>query len=311
MTDEVEERSEDDEASQGCSGFVRSQSDAVVCFEARKEILHFMAMPVDAPVKGCGLIVEFKEALAGNGAAGGPMLAQCLAEAQAVEPLVSHKMNVAKGGEHLARRSLIMQVARGQDEGAEVASFIHGSQQLGRQASARKPDGLCLAGLFAALQPVLVELDVAAIDMPQRAFGLLRQPRQQGIPETAEAPPAELRVDRAPRAELGWHLTPWRACAQDEIESFQMRGNHFGPSPASRGPFFKHYRMNEEALSRRASSRLRVVLLNMAPSQRAPFPSLSKLALFAKTPLSLERTSLRAVKATSLDVGSAGLMDGV
>jgi hypothetical protein len=42
-----------------------------------------------------------------------------------------------------------------------------------------------------------------------------------------------------------------------------MLGNHFGSSPASRGPFFEHYRMNEEALSRRASSRLRVALLNM------------------------------------------------
>jgi hypothetical protein len=51
-------------------------------------------------------------------------------------------------------------------------------------------------------------------------------------------------------------------------------------------PGFDDYRMNEEALSRRASSRLRVVLLNMAPSQRTSCPRLSKDALFAKTPLS-------------------------
>jgi hypothetical protein len=58
-----------------------------VRFEARKEILHFMAMPVDAPVNGGGVIVEFEEALAWYGAAGGTMLAQCLAEAQAVKAL--------------------------------------------------------------------------------------------------------------------------------------------------------------------------------------------------------------------------------
>lgn len=203
MEDEVEESSEDNKASKRCGGFVRSQSNAFMCFEALEEVFNFMAMPVDAAVERRGLIVEFEEALAGNGAAGGPMLAQCPAETQAVEPLVSYKMNVAEGVEHLPRRGLIMQVAGGQYEGAEVASFIHRSQQLGRHASAGEPDGFCCAGLFAALQPVLVELEVAAIDMPQRAFGLLRQPRQQGIPESAAAPPAELRIDRAPRAELG------------------------------------------------------------------------------------------------------------
>jgi hypothetical protein len=47
-----------------------------------------------------------------------------------------------------------------------------------------------------------------------------------------------------------------------------MQRHHLGSAPTSPGPGFDDYRMNEEALSRRASSRLRVVLLNMAPSQR-------------------------------------------
>jgi len=63
---------------------------------------------------------------------------------------------------------------------------------------------------------MLMELDVAAVDMPQSAFGLLSEPGQQCIPEAAEAPPAELRVDRAPKPKFGWQFTPRRACAQDE-----------------------------------------------------------------------------------------------
>ena len=132
---------------------------------------------------------------------------------------------------------------------------------------------------------MLVELDVAAVDMPQSAFGLLSEPGEQCIPEAAEAPPAELRVDRAPKPEFGWQFTPRRACAQDEKEGFEMRGHHFGSAPAPPGPGFDDYRMNEEALSRRASSILRVVWLNMAPSQRTSSSRLSKAALFAKTPL--------------------------
>jgi hypothetical protein len=58
--------------------------------------------------------------------------------------------------------------------------------------------------ILAALQTVLVELDVAAVDMSQSAFGLLSEPGEQCIPEAAEAPPAELRVDRAPKPEFGW-----------------------------------------------------------------------------------------------------------
>ena len=92
---------------------------------------------------------------------------------------------------------------------------------------------------------MLVELDVAAADMPQSAFGLLSEPGEQCISEAAEAPPAELRVDRAAKPEFGWQFTPRRACAQDEKEGFVMRRHHFGSSPASPGPGFDDYRMYE------------------------------------------------------------------
>jgi hypothetical protein len=45
-------------------------------------------------------------------------------------------------------------------------------------------------------------------------------------------------------------------------KSFEMRSHYFGSSPASPGPGFDDCRMNEEALSGRASSRLWVAWLN-------------------------------------------------
>lgn len=251
-------------------------------FEALKEIFNLMTMPVDSVVEGRGLVVELGEAFAGNGAPGGSMLGQGLAKGQAVEALVAHEMNVSEGFEHLARCGLIMQITRGEDEGAEVSSFIHSGQELGGHASAREADGFCRAGLFAALQAVLVELEVAAIDMPQSAFGLLGQPREQRVPDAATAPAAELRIDRAPQAKPAWQLSPRRPSAQDEEEGVEMIRNNFGLSPASPGPFSAHYTMNEQALSRRSCSRRRVSLLNMLPPITACHPRLSRTATFCE-----------------------------
>ena len=75
----------------------------------------------------------------------------------------------------------------------------------------------------------------------------------------------------------------------------------YGPSSASWGPFFEHCKMNEEAPSRGASSRLRVVLLNMTPSQRTPFPRLQRLRY-------LRRHCLRCSNGVAgLDIASWGV----
>ncbi len=54
------------------------------------------------------------------------------------------------------------------------------------------------------MQTVLVELDVATVVMPQSAFGPLSELGEQCLQEATAAPPAELRVDRAPKPEFGW-----------------------------------------------------------------------------------------------------------
>lgn len=80
-------------------------------------------------------------------------------------------------------------------------------------------------------------------------------------------------------------ISPWVAGAQDVEEGVQVQRHDFGPAPSSSGPPSLDYRMNEEALSRRAVCRLRVSLLNMAPSQLPPIPApCQKGVLFAKTP---------------------------
>ena len=94
-------------------------------------------------------------------------------------------------------------------------------------------------------------------------------------------------------------ISPWIAGAQDVEEGFEVQRHDLRPVPSSSGPPSLDYRMNEEALSRRAVCRLRVSLLNMAPSQLPPIPGPSqKYVLFAKTPPSLQKIELRQLPAT-------------
>ena len=106
--------------------------------------------------------------------------------------------------------------------------------------------------------------------MPQGALGLLSQPCQHGIPDAAAAPPAELGIDRAPWSEARGEVAPRATGAQDMEETLQMEHHHMRPSSASSRPIFQQQSMNEEALSRRATSRLRVNLLNIVSKRRRP-----------------------------------------
>ena len=94
----------------------------------------------------------------------------------------------------------------------------------------------------------------------------LAEPNYQCIPHPTEAPSSELRVGRAPESITGRQLPPRRTGAKDVEEGFQMQRHDFGSAPYSSGPVSLHYRINEEALSRRAVCRLRDSLLNLAPS---------------------------------------------
>ena len=106
--------------------------------------------------------------------------------------------------------------------------------------------------------------------MPQGALGLLSQPCQHGIPDAAAAPPAELGIDRAPWSEARGEVASRATGAQDMEETLQMEHYHMRPSSASSRPIFQQQSMNEEALSRRATSRLRVNLLNIVSKERRP-----------------------------------------
>lgn len=167
-------------------------------FEVHEAVLDLMAVSIGFSVEGLGLLAELLVAFAGDGHACGSVLLQRLAEAGAVEAFVPYEVDVLEGFEHSPRGGLVVPVARGQNEGTQGALLINSGQELGGHAAAREPDGLICAGALAALKPMLVELDIAAIDVPEHALGLLCHPLKHRIPDAQLTPAAKLGIDRRP-----------------------------------------------------------------------------------------------------------------
>jgi hypothetical protein len=71
---------ESDESSEGRGRFVGSGSDAFVGFETLEDVLDRMPLPVNVRAERLGLILQFGETPAWNGAAGGSLFKECLAE---------------------------------------------------------------------------------------------------------------------------------------------------------------------------------------------------------------------------------------
>lgn len=163
-----------------------------MCFHALEEVFDKMALGVALTVKGLRLLIESLETFARNRAASGPMSHKLLAEGQAVEAFVTHQMRATKGLEHQTRGGEVMEVASAQHEVTEQAVLIDGGQQLGGHPSSRQPDGLLLTPRLRTLEAVLMELDVAAINMPPHTPGFFAEPYQQRVPYPAEAPASEL-----------------------------------------------------------------------------------------------------------------------
>jgi hypothetical protein len=66
---------------------------------------------------------------------------------------------------------------------------------------------------------VLVELDVRAIQVTQSAAGSPAQNLEQPRKEAGGAPPPEAGVDRTPRPETLWQVSPWHPRSQDKPDS--------------------------------------------------------------------------------------------
>jgi hypothetical protein len=113
------------------------------------------------------------------------------------------------------RRRLVIEIAGGEEEGAEVARLIRRCQQLGGPAATGQADGLLLPEPFGCLEAVLVQREDNGCHMPQGALGLLAQPCRHDIPDVAPAPSADLGMDRAPWYEARGKVAPRVPRAQD------------------------------------------------------------------------------------------------
>ncbi len=65
-----------------------------------------------------------------------------------------------------------MEIAGGQDDGAEAARFVHRYQQRGDHATTGQPDGLLLPEPFDSLETALVELEIIDVLYKEKAAPL-------------------------------------------------------------------------------------------------------------------------------------------
>ena len=80
MEQNIQQRGESDEGGEGGGSFVGFESDAFVGFETLEDVFYMMPLPLNVRVERLGLILQFGETPAWNGAAGGSLLKEGLAE---------------------------------------------------------------------------------------------------------------------------------------------------------------------------------------------------------------------------------------
>jgi hypothetical protein len=76
----IQWRGESDESSEGRGSFVGSESDAFAGFETLEDVFDRMSLPVNVRAERLGLILQFGEPPARNGAAGCCLFKECLEE---------------------------------------------------------------------------------------------------------------------------------------------------------------------------------------------------------------------------------------
>jgi hypothetical protein len=76
----IQRRGESDDSSEGRGSFVGSESGAFVCFETLEDGFGTMPLSVNVRVERPGLILQFGETVTWNGAGGGSLFKECLAE---------------------------------------------------------------------------------------------------------------------------------------------------------------------------------------------------------------------------------------
>ena len=209
MSEPIQDGGEQHEGEESGGELFVAGGDAPKLLQAAKEVFDVMAMPVVTAMEAGGM----PAALSGRNAAPGVLRAQLGAESISVEALVGHDPVAAQTPPQWSHGKQVVLRAGGQGDRNRPAMLVRDGGELGVQSAFGPPDRLRQLAAR-GIGPVLMQLDVRAVQMPQPALGAPGQSRQQTMPQATRRPASPARVDRAPRAVGCRHISPRTTGAQ-------------------------------------------------------------------------------------------------
>jgi len=218
MSEPIHDRGEMNEAQEGAGEFIVSSADSTLGFDAAKEVLDLMALPVVTAVEtGRPQPTAF-----GRDAAAGVLGAQARPEDIGIEALVGHDPAMAHADQHWDHGVLVVLLARSQTESHRPPPRIDDRRELGVQAAFGPAHRLrrLSAGRIGS---VLVQLDVGAVQVPQFALGPGRQQTEHPGKQPSVTPAAIAGIDRTPRSVTLRQITPRHSRPQD----VEHRAEHY------------------------------------------------------------------------------------
>lgn len=183
--------------------------DAPEYFDAGKEICDVMAVPVVTAMESSRMVA----APSRRDSTAGTLRAQIGAETIGVEALVGHDPVTPQAPPWRGHGVQVVLRAGGQDKINRPAMLVDDGGELGVQAAFGPPDGLRQMATR-GIGPILMQLDMRAVQMPQHSFGAPSQSRQQAAPQATGRPAPPAGADRTPRAVVRRHVSPGTAGAQ-------------------------------------------------------------------------------------------------
>ena len=199
-------------------GFVVTGGDAAELLNLAEEVLDQMAPLVHLEVAGdCGDPIGF-----GRDHGNRAPVVQLGAEPVAVEGFVRQQGSEVEIRQKRGDPHAVMSLSRQQDEPHEIAQRVDQRDDLGRQATARTPDGL-RPGPSSCAGTVLVHPDDGAINDDVFEVGIRRQGFEKLIEHAASDPPTESLKHRVPLPEILGKVAPGRSNPNNPENRFDKK----------------------------------------------------------------------------------------
>jgi hypothetical protein len=209
MREPIKDGCELNEPKKGLGEFVVPSGDATMTLDAAEEIFDMMAVPIITAVKGHGNA----SVATGSDAATGPLCAEANPEGICIEALVGHNALPAQGEKQRFGRSQVVLRTRRQRNRDGPPVLIDDSGELRIESSFGTTN--CLSGgPSRCIRPVLVQLNVRAIQMAKFADGTDAKFGQNVSKEADATPPTIARINRAPRPVTARKVAPRNASPQ-------------------------------------------------------------------------------------------------